>query len=134
MERKKVLIIGGVACGAKTAARLARIAPGCDITILERGEHLSFAGCGFPYFVGDVVKEYKDLVCTPLGIIRDANFFRTVKNITVHTGCLATKIDRQKKCVVASDSATRPKRPFPTTIWSWPRGHPPSVLPFPAST
>ena len=106
MDKKKVLIIGGVACGAKTAARLARIAPECDITILERGEHLSFAGCGFPYFVGDVVKEYKDLVSTPIGIIRDANFFRNVKNITVHTGCLATRIDREKKTVLAFNSAT----------------------------
>ena len=106
MERKKVLIIGGVACGAKTAARLARLAPEFDITVLERGEHLSFAGCGFPYFVGDVVKEYKDLVCTPLGIIRDANFFRTVKNVTVHTGCLATRIDRENRCVTASDAST----------------------------
>ncbi len=113
MDRKKVLIIGGVACGAKTAARLARIAPHFDITVLERGEHLSFAGCGFPYFVGDVVREYKDLVCTPLGIIRDANFFRTVKNVTVHTGCLATKIDRENKCVVASDAATGEERTFP---------------------
>lgn len=113
MEKKKVLIIGGVACGAKTAARLARIAPECDITILERGEHLSFAGCGFPYFVGDVVKEYKELVCTPLGIIRDANFFRNVKNITVHTGCLATKIDRKKKTVTASNSATGAEDIFP---------------------
>ena len=113
MERKKVLIIGGVACGAKTAARLARLAPDYDITVLERGEHLSFAGCGFPYFVGDVVKEYKDLVCTPLGIIRDANFFRTVKNVTVHTGCLATKIDREKKCVIASNSATGEENAFP---------------------
>ena len=113
MERKKVLIIGGVACGAKTAARLARLAPEFDITVLERGEHLSFAGCGFPYFVGDVVKEYKDLVCTPLGIIRDANFFRTVKNITVHTGCLATRIDREKKCVTASDASTGEEKTFP---------------------
>lgn len=113
MDRKKVLIIGGVACGAKTAARLARIAPGFDITVLERGEHLSFAGCGFPYFVGDVVKEYKDLVCTPLGIIRDANFFRTVKNVTVHTGCLATKIDRANKRIVASDASTGEERVFP---------------------
>lgn len=113
MEKKRVLIIGGVACGAKTAARLARLAPRYDITILERGEHLSFAGCGFPYFVGDVVKEYKDLVCTPLGIIRDANFFRTVKNITVHTGCLATHIDRERKCVVALDSATGVEKIFP---------------------
>ena len=94
MEKKKVLIIGGVACGAKTAARLARLAPEFDITILERGEHLSVAGCGFPYFVGDVVKEYKDLVCTPLGIVRDANFFRNVKNIAVH-GTPMTRIDRR---------------------------------------
>lgn len=56
MSKKKVLIIGGVACGAKAAARLARLAPEYEITILERGEHLSVAGCGFPYFVGDVVK------------------------------------------------------------------------------
>ncbi len=89
------------------------IAPECDITILERGEHLSFAGCGFPYFVGDVVKEYKELVCTPLGIIRDANFFRNVKNITVHTGCLATRIDREKKTVTASNSATGAEDVFP---------------------
>lgn len=113
MEKKKVLIIGGVACGAKTAARLARIAPECDITILERGEHLSFAGCGFPYFVGDVVKEYKDLVSTPIGIIRDANFFRNVKNITVHTGCLATSIDRERKSVLAFNSSTGAECVFP---------------------
>ena len=113
MDKKRVLIIGGVACGAKTAARLARIAPHFQITVLERGEHLSFAGCGFPYFVGDVVKECKDLVSTPLGIIRDANFFRTVKNVTVHTGCLATKIDRERKRVTASDAATGAERVFP---------------------
>ncbi len=136
MERKKVLIIGGVACGAKTAARLARIAPGCDITILERGEHLSFAGCGFPYFVGDVVKEYKDLVCTPLGIIRDVNFFRTVKNIHVRTNCLATRIDREKSALLLLIQILPPvqRRFSRTTNWSWPPEHPPSVLPFPALT
>ncbi len=113
MEKKKVLIIGGVACGAKTAARLARLAPEFDITILERGEHLSVAGCGFPYFVGDVVKEYKDLVCTPLGIVRDANFFRNVKNVTVYTGHMATRIDREKKMVAATDTASGEERFFP---------------------
>jgi NADPH-dependent 2,4-dienoyl-CoA reductase/sulfur reductase-like enzyme len=63
--------------------------------------------------VGDVVKEYKDLVCTPLGIIRDANFFRTVKNVTVHTGCLATRIDRENRCVTASDASTGEEKNFP---------------------
>jgi NADPH-dependent 2,4-dienoyl-CoA reductase/sulfur reductase-like enzyme len=46
---KKVLIIGGVACGGKTAARLMRIDPEAEVTILEKGEYLSYAGCGLPY-------------------------------------------------------------------------------------
>lgn len=110
---KKVLIIGGVACGAKTAARLARVAPDYEITVLERGEHLSFAGCGFPYFIGNVVKEYKDLVSTPMGTIRDAHFFRAVKNVTVHTQTLATKIDRERKTVTATTISTGAERIFP---------------------
>ncbi|HCL78558.1 MAG TPA: pyridine nucleotide-disulfide oxidoreductase, partial [Synergistaceae bacterium] len=110
---RKVLIVGGVACGAKAAARLARIAPECDVTILERGDYISFAGCGFPYFVGDVVKEYKDLVCTPLGIVRDAAFFRNVKNITVHTRTLATKIDREAKTVTATNISTGEEKIYP---------------------
>lgn len=110
---RKVLIVGGVACGAKTAARLARIAPEYDVTILERSEYISFAGCGFPYFVGDVVKEYKDLVSTPLGIVRDTAFFRNVKNITVHTKTLATTIDRQSKTVTATNISSGEERVYP---------------------
>jgi Uncharacterized NAD(FAD)-dependent dehydrogenases len=45
----KVVIVGGVACGAKTAARLARICPEAEITMLERGQDLSYSNCGFPF-------------------------------------------------------------------------------------
>ncbi len=58
---KKVLIIGGVACGGKVAARLRRLAPGEEITVLEKGEFLSYAGCGLPFYVQGIVKEYRDL-------------------------------------------------------------------------
>jgi len=50
MEKKKmkVLVIGGVATGPKAAARLRRLNPEAEITIIERGKILSYAGCGMP--------------------------------------------------------------------------------------
>ena len=62
---KKILIIGGVACGGKVAARLRRLDPEAEITVLEKGEFLSYAGCGLPFYVQGVVKEYRDLMSTP---------------------------------------------------------------------
>lgn len=53
---KKVLIVGGVAGGASCAARLRRMDETAEITIFERGPYVSFANCGLPYYVGDVIK------------------------------------------------------------------------------
>jgi hypothetical protein len=53
---KKVVVVGGVAGGASAAARLRRLSEEVDITIFERGPHVSFANCGLPYFVGDVIQ------------------------------------------------------------------------------
>mgnify|MGYP001206245926 FL=1 len=109
---KKVLIIGGVACGGKVAARLRRLAPGEEITVLEKGEFLSYAGCGLPFYVQGIVKEYRDLMSTPIGVIRDAAFFRKVKHVDVHTRHMATRIDRQEQKVVALDLSTGQEKEF----------------------
>ncbi|MDK2932477.1 MAG: hypothetical protein PWP27_287 [Clostridiales bacterium] len=62
----KVLIVGGVAGGASAAARLRRLDEKCEIILFERGEHISFANCGLPYYIGEVIKEKeKLLVQTP---------------------------------------------------------------------
>ncbi len=53
----KTIIIGGVAGGASAAARLRRIDEKADIIILERGEYISFANCGLPYFIGGEIKD-----------------------------------------------------------------------------
>ncbi|MBM4041639.1 MAG: hypothetical protein FJ290_24330 [Planctomycetes bacterium] len=69
MDRaRKVLIIGGVAAGPKTAARLRRLDPTAEITIVEKGAFISYAGCSLPYYIAGVVKEQKDLVATPGGV------------------------------------------------------------------
>jgi len=58
----KVIIVGGVAGGASAAARLRRLAEHADIIIFERGEHVSFANCGLPYYLGGDITEHDDLL------------------------------------------------------------------------
>ena len=65
-NKKKLLVVGGVAGGASCAARARRLSEEADIIIFERGPYVSFANCGLPYYVGNVIKEEEDLlVATP---------------------------------------------------------------------
>jgi NADPH-dependent 2,4-dienoyl-CoA reductase/sulfur reductase-like enzyme/rhodanese-related sulfurtransferase len=97
----KVVIIGGVAAGPKTAAKITRLAPEAQVTLLEKGKFVSYAGCGLPYYVSGVVKEQKALMSTPTGVVRDAAFFQKVKNVKVLTETEALEIDRAGKRVRA---------------------------------
>ena len=58
----KVLIIGGVAAGTKAAAKLKREMPDAEVTIVTKGKDISYAGCGLPYYVGEVIKEKEALI------------------------------------------------------------------------
>lgn len=97
----KVIVIGGVAAGPKTAAKIMRLNPEAEVTLLEKGKFLSYAGCGLPYYVSGEVKEEKDLMSTPIGVVRDAGFFQKVKNVKVLNETEALEIDRVKKRVRA---------------------------------
>lgn len=68
---KKIVIIGGVAAGASAAARLRRLDEEADILMFERGQDISFANCGLPYYVGGVIaKKNRLLVQTPRAMAR----------------------------------------------------------------
>ncbi len=58
----KVLILGGVAAGTKVAAKLLREDRSCEVTILTKGKDISYAGCGLPYYVGDVIHDKEQLI------------------------------------------------------------------------
>jgi NADPH-dependent 2,4-dienoyl-CoA reductase/sulfur reductase-like enzyme/rhodanese-related sulfurtransferase len=76
---KRILIVGGVAGGASCAARARRLCERCEIVVFDRGPYVSFANCGLPYHVGDViVEESKLLVATP-------KLFRERFNIDIRT-------------------------------------------------
>jgi NADPH-dependent 2,4-dienoyl-CoA reductase/sulfur reductase-like enzyme/rhodanese-related sulfurtransferase len=102
----KILIIGGVAAGPKTASRIMRMRPDAEITIIEKGSFLSYAGCGLPYYVSGEVKQQRNLMETPAGAVRDAAFFLSVKNVRVRNGSEALEIDRLNKRVRSRVLAT----------------------------
>lgn len=84
---KKIVIVGGVAGGASCAARARRLAEEAEIVILERGPYVSFANCGLPYHVGNVIpKEDSLLVATP-------EMFKAWFNIEVRTQSEVVAID-----------------------------------------
>lgn len=58
----KILIIGGVAAGAKAAAKLKRENREDEVTILTMSKDISYAGCGLPYYIGNVIKDREQLI------------------------------------------------------------------------
>ncbi len=102
--RKRVLIIGGVTAGPKVAARLRRLDEDLDITIVEKGELLSYSGCGLPFYISGRVNSPRSLMSTGDNTIRDVHFFESIKNIRVLNKTLALSIDRKKKTVRVKDS------------------------------
>ncbi|UWD47386.1 FAD-dependent oxidoreductase [Clostridioides difficile] len=91
----KVLIIGGVAAGTKTAAKIKReMGDNCSVTILNKGEYISYAGCGFPYYVGKVIEDKSSL------IVNTPESFSKLTGAEVRCGVEVTSIDRKSKQVV----------------------------------
>ena len=97
---KKVLIIGGVAGGASTAARLRRLDESLEIIILERGEYISYANCGLPYYIGDVIKERDAL------LLLTPEAMKIKFNIEVRINNEAMTIHPDKKTVIVRHTKT----------------------------
>ena len=99
-DEKKVVIVGGVAGGASTAARLRRLSEEAEIVLLERGEYISYANCGLPYYIGGEIEERDNLfVMTP-------EKFKAWLNVDVRPQHEAVAVDREKKEVEVLNRAT----------------------------
>lgn len=93
----KTVIIGGVAGGASAAARLRRLDESAEIIILERGEYVSFANCGLPYYIGGVITEKSKLT------LQTPESFRARFNIDVRVNSEAVKIVPETKTVTVKN-------------------------------
>jgi len=100
MAKKRVVIVGGVAGGATCAARLRRQDEDAEILVLERGPYVSFANCGLPYYVGNVIQEESKL------LLAWPSLFRERFDIEVRTRNEVLAIDRTASTVLVRDLET----------------------------
>jgi len=112
---ESIIVIGAVAAGLKAASKLRRCNPKAQITVIDKSEIISYAACGMPYYVSGDVDQINQLTSTPAGAQRTPGFFKNVKDITVLTKTLATKIDRDHKTITARNLATDEETVFPYT-------------------
>jgi NADPH-dependent 2,4-dienoyl-CoA reductase/sulfur reductase-like enzyme/rhodanese-related sulfurtransferase len=99
-----VLIVGGVAGGASCAARLRRLDESVEIVVFERGPYASFANCGLPYYVGNVIADERAL------LVASREMFRTRFNVDVQTETEVTGIDRRACTITVRDGRTGTSR------------------------
>ena len=102
----KVLILGGVAAGTKAAAKLRRADPDCEVTVLTKGRDISYAGCGLPYYVGDVIHERGDL------IVNTPEKFARLTGAKVLTQTEAVAVHPAEHTVTAKDLQTGEERDY----------------------
>jgi len=96
----RTIIIGGVAGGATAAARLRRLDEKSEIIVLERGEYVSFANCGLPYYIGGVITDRGNLT------LQTPESFKARFNIDVRVLNEAIKIDPDTKSVTVKNLRT----------------------------
>lgn len=96
----KVLIIGGVAAGTKTAAKLKREDRSIEVTVITKDQDISYAGCGLPYYVGGAIAA-KDAL-----IENTPQKYAGLTGVEVRTGKEAVSLDAEKKTVAVKDVQT----------------------------
>ena len=100
MAKKRIVVVGGVAGGATCAARLRRLDEEAEILVLDRGLYVSFANCGLPYYVGDVIRDEARL------LLASSALFRERFNIEVRTRTDVVAIDRAARTVAMKNLET----------------------------
>ena len=102
----KVLVLGGVAAGTKVAAKLMREDRSNEVTILNKGKNISYAGCGLPYYVGHVIEDKESL------IVNTPEKYSKLTGVQVVTETEAVKVDPAAKKVTALDLNTQETKEY----------------------
>lgn len=106
---EKIVIVGGVAAGATAAAKVRRISPDAQITMIEAGPDISFANCGLPYYIGGDIKSRSKL------ILQSPESFKEQYDVDVFTHTLVNSIDRNARVVNAVNTQSGESKQFEYT-------------------
>lgn len=118
MHPRRIVIIGGVAAGMKTACRLRRLDATAEITVIDRSKNISYGACPLPYYIEGLYDDLSEVRKTPAGVLRDETFFQNVKGFTTLTGMEATAIDREQQRVTIRrlDNGDLQQFPYDTLV------------------
>ncbi len=100
LDQKRIVIVGGVAGGASAAARLRRLCEHCEIIVLERGPHVSFANCGLPYLIGGEIEDEESL------LLHSPASLRAQLNLDVRIRSEVRSIRRKDQVVIVAELET----------------------------
>ena len=120
-----VIIIGGVAAGTKTAAKLKRVDRSAHVTLITRDQDISYAGCGLPYYVGGLIDTREEL------IVNTPQKFAGLTGVEVLTGREAVRLDSAAKTVTARNLATGAEETYSYDACVLATGASPIVPPLP---
>lgn len=110
---KRIVIIGAVAVGPKAACRARRADPSAEVILIEQTQHLSYGGCGIPFFVSGELSDIQALMSTSFHMVRDEQFFKDAKGVQVLSQTRALSIDRQQRLVRIHDLLRQEKKDVP---------------------
>ena len=113
MKIKKLVIVGGVAGGASSAAKARRCSEEVEIIMYEKGHDISYANCGLPYYLSGVIEKREDLLITT------AEFFNRRFRVDARPRHEVLEIDRQNKQIIAKDLENGRTERSTMTASSW---------------
>jgi len=119
----KVLVIGGVAAGTKTAAKLKREDRSTEVIVITKDKDISYAGCGLPYYVGGMIEEPEEL------IVNTPEKYAALTGVTVLTRKEAIGLNIKEKTVMVKDKNTGEEEPFSYDKLVIATGASPAILP-----
>ncbi len=129
MEKKRIVIVGAVALGPKTACRVKRLMPQAEVTMIDQDEYISYGGCGIPYFISGDVSEIRELMSTSFHMLRNPQFFEDTKDVRVLVRTRVTDIDRKAKTVRTLNLDTGEEKDIPYDKLVLATGSSPNQLP-----
>jgi len=131
MATQRVVIVGAVALGPKTACRIKRLRPDFDVVMVDQDQYISYGGCGIPYYISGDVSDLSALMSTSFHMLRTPEFFEKAKGVRVMTRTRAEAIDRERKMLRVRRLETQEEEEIPYDFLVLATGSLPNKLPIP---